>query len=43
MFKMVRPARPQRLWRAECTWKVHEHDKGARTPLAAIFNIAVVY
>ncbi len=43
MFKIVRPARPQPVWRAERTWKVREHGQGARTPLAAIFNIAVIY
>ncbi len=43
MFKIVRPARPQRLWRAERTWRVREHGKGARTLLVAIFDIAVVH
>ncbi len=38
MFKKVRPARPQALWRVERTI-VRVHDKGPRTPLAAFFNI----
>jgi len=33
-----RPARPQAIWRAERT-PVREHDKGPRTPLAAILSI----
>jgi hypothetical protein len=40
MFKKVRPARPQPLWRAERT-PVREHGKMARTPLAAFFNIPI--
>jgi len=38
MFKKVRSARPQALWRAERTG-VREHDKGPRTPLTPFFNI----
>ncbi len=38
MFKKVRSARPQALWRAERT-SVLEHDKGPRTPLTPFFNI----
>jgi len=37
MFKKVRPARPQALWRGERT-AVREHDKGPRTPLGALFG-----
>ncbi len=43
MFKIVRPARPQLLSSAERTWKVREHGEGARTLLATIFSIAVIY
>jgi hypothetical protein len=39
MFKKTRPARPQALWRAERTRGVREYGKGARTPLADLFNI----
>ena len=38
MFKKVRSARLQALWRAERTG-VREHDKGPRTPLTPFFNI----
>ncbi len=43
MFNIVCPASPQWFWRVEHTWKVCERNEGARTPLAAILNIAVVY
>jgi len=38
MFKKVRSARPQALWRAE-RMGVREHGKGPRTPLTPFFNI----